>query len=318
MSNSRIASRARILSWLPRSSARRSVALARGALWFAIALRPLIFVGVVLTVGLLIARDRLPRFEDSAWQSRGAGEIPDIPVRTESRACCAFAVNYRVKLGPFPLPFLRLGGPLSFGPFSTEDSAPRSSESSGDAAPTNRSCLRIGGTADPKELGAHRYDSRYGPIDDRGVRGLSCGEGDAIFYTCRGGFVDSAELREAADYTAYLITQFAAKLDQPTARIRLADYGAQLYVDYQEVPRAFLVDPVERERVVLRLARWTAHQILVWREIAQWYGRSSHALFPEVASAFSPEDLSSSAIGVRMLDGVDWRNAWSTEQTYDD
>jgi hypothetical protein len=38
----------------------------------------------------------------------------------------------------------------------------------------------------------------------------------------------------------------------------------------------------------------------VWREIATWYGWSALTLFPEEASAFSPEDLYSNLPDIKL------------------
>jgi len=176
--------------------------------------------------------------------------------------------------------------------------------------------VRLGGAANPGDLGPHRYDAARGETDGRWGGRLPLGERNAVFYACRGGFIDSGQVREGADLTAYLISQFARSLEQD-GEIELTDFGARLRIVHARVPpEAF--DVLGRDEVIVRLAAWSSYQVGIWHEIAQWYGGSMPGFFPDLASAFSPEEIYSYALGVRMLGrSFDWREFLESELAYD-
>jgi len=217
---------------------------------------------------------------DTLFRDLHASEIPHIPVRKHFRPCCAFGSNLGVTLGIFPLPGYRITNIL-----------------------------------DPKELGHHAYDSgvvRLGYDAENG--GLLHLENNGIVYTCRGGFIDTAHVRDNVDWTIYLATTIARNLEQGVT-IRLPDEIGKRRIVVQPVP-ADLVARIGRRRITLPLAQWAAFQIAVWHEIATWYGWSSVLGFPEVVSAFSPEDLYSNILGERIAIGIAAQRTASSEVIY--
>lgn len=222
-------------------------------------------------------------------ETRGAGtlfrdmhasEIPRIPVRQRFRPCCAFGADLGVSLWIFPVPGYRIGNVL-----------------------------------DPEELGLHSYDSgvvRLGYDSENG--GLLHREKNGLLYTCRGGFVDTAHVRDNVDWAIYLATMIARNLEKGIV-IELPDEGGKRRVVLRPVP-SDVVARIGRRRITLPLAQWAAFQISLWHEIATWYGWSSVPGFPEVVSAFSPEDLYSNILGQRIALGIAAQRAARSESVY--
>lgn len=165
-----------------------------------------------------------------------------------------------------------------------------------------RSCCVLGdsdvrGAAD---LGAHAYDS--GAVVLAGeARGRDADERNGLVYTCRGGFIDVARVRDSADTTAFLAPEIESRLDSGGA-IALADEGGTVYV------LVHAADPSQTEArgkraLAVDAAGWVAFQIGVWREIVEWYGGG----WSGRAGAFSPEDAYSALFGIglakQILDG---------------
>jgi hypothetical protein len=57
-------------------------------------------------------------------------------------------------------------------------------------------------------------------------------------------------------------------------------------------------------RVAISVAQWLAFELSVWHEIATTYGWSAFELYPEYLSAFSPEDLYSNLLGIKIAGGL--------------
>ena len=64
------------------------------------------------------------------------------------------------------------------------------------------------------------------------------------------------------------------------------------------------------------MANWISFQLSVWHEIATWFGWSWSKTFPETASAFSPEDLYSNILGIRIAEALAHRRSGRTEDVY--
>ena len=69
-------------------------------------------------------------------------------------------------------------------------------------------------------------------------------------------------------------------------------------------------------RVTGAVGEWIAFQLGVWHEIATWYGWASVRGFSEKASAFSPEDLYSNLLGIKLARAVGHRRQASSEGLY--
>ena len=186
-------------------------------------------------------------------------EVPRVPVRTRLRPCCAFGSALRVRVGAVAVPGFQIANILS-----------------------------------PDDIGRHAYDAGRVGSSVAAER-----EKNGLVYTCRGGFIDTAHVRDYADWTLYLATQIGRQLESGglvelpereggTRRIRIHPVDPEL------------VDVHGRRDLTAALAVWLGYQLSVWHEIATWYGWSYVEAFPELASAFSPEDLYSNLLGAKL------------------
>ena len=138
-------------------------------------------------------------------------------------------------------------------------------------------------------LGKHSYE-------------FTLNETNGIMYTCKGGFIDIAHVREAADRTAYLQkvayqnllrdkNEFSFQVIEPsTYRLTLSypkDWDSYSKQKKQAVAKEVSID----------LGQYLAHTSLIWHEIITWYGFASSGVFPDTISAFSPEDPYSDVLG---------------------
>lgn len=209
-----------------------------------------------------------------------AGEIPEIPVRSHLRPCCAFGSQLRAKLGPIPIPGY---------------------------------C--IGNVTEREALGKHRYDSGVVQVGSRvDDSGLIRSERNGLVYTCRGGFIDTAHVRDYVDWAIFLATNIGRNLEVGLD-LRLPDEGGHRRIVVEPVDPATIAR-VGRRALALELGQWLAFQLSVWHEIATWFGWSSISLFPEKVSAFSPEDVYSNLIGVRIAAAIASQRAVRDESLY--
>jgi hypothetical protein len=198
------------------------------------------------------------RAEEDAIDPTG---IPVLEPPTHVRPCCQLGMDQRVKLGDVEVPgFVR------------------------------PNVLGI------EELGNHSYDSGLVPLtmDEHGVDA----ENNGIAYTCRGGFVDTAHVRDNADWTFFLALRIARSLPEGTT-IDVPGDGAKRRVVVRAVP-AELLARRGRFAAAAELAQRAAYEIGLWHEIASWYGVESVKGFSEKGSAFSPEDLYSNVLGIKI------------------
>ncbi|MBK7973653.1 MAG: DUF4056 domain-containing protein [Deltaproteobacteria bacterium] len=169
-----------------------------------------------------------------------------------------------------------------------------------DQAPTMRACCAFGYNLAPK-IGTIEFPIRIGnvsasrPFGKHSYAGaLRIDERNAHLYTCGGGFVDLAHVRDNADWTGYLLTQTEAMLGS----------GQVLELPGEAGPRRLIFParslPGDREELVRLVARRIALDLSVWHEIASWYGFSLVPIFPERLSAFSPEDFYSNVMGTEI------------------
>jgi hypothetical protein len=187
-------------------------------------------------------------------------EVPVIPVRERLRPCCAFGSNLKVRVGPVKIPGLSIGNIKS-----------------------------------PDDIGYHGYDA--------GQRGQDVSDGNesnGLVYTCRGGFIDTAHVRDYADWTLYLATRIGRTLETGSVIDLPSDEGGhRRFVLAPVAPE--LIRIVGRRNLTASLAVAAGFQLSIWHEIATWYGWASFGPFPERASAFSPEDLYSNLLGAKIV-----------------
>lgn len=207
---------------------------------------------------------------DTTAESGGglaASDIPEIPYPRSLRPCCAFGADLKVALGSVPVPG-----------------------------------VEIGNLIDPSALGPHRYDNGYLSLHRADPRGVVDTENNGLVYTCRGGFIDLAHVRDNADNTLAIAAAVARGLETGTT-IDVPPQGAAMRIRVRPVP-ASAIERYGRVQLASVLAEWLAYQLSIWHEIATFYGYASLAQWPEKISAFSIEDLYSNQIGVRIAGGI--------------
>jgi hypothetical protein len=230
----------------------------------------------VVAAALNEATDDRPA--DAAFESR----VPSIPAPQRLRPCCAFGADLRTQVGALPIPL-----------------------------------VAIGNIVGPADIGPHTYDGgllslRQGQDPQTG---RDAGERNGLVYTCRGGFLDIAHVRDYADWTVFLAAQvFLALPDGAT--LDLFDKGGRLRIVIQPVAPARLAAVGERE-LAIATGQWLAFRLAIWHETATWYGWSWFRAFPETASAFSPEDLYSDLIGTRIAGGIIQASGADTDTLYE-
>lgn len=186
--------------------------------------------------------------------------VPTIAAPTSLRPCCAFGMDLHLRYIGVPIPG-----------------------------------YTINNITDMPTLGQHEYDMGTLSLQSNGhLIGM---EQNGIVYTCRGGFVDIAHVRDNADMTFYLGTHLLAALPK-TLSLDFATTDADEHVEVS-VPPA-LLRAHGRFFIASAVATWLAYQQGVWHEIAQWWGYRFNAGYSEQSSAFSPEDFYSNALGARL------------------
>jgi hypothetical protein len=197
-----------------------------------------------------------------------AGEIAEVPMRVKMRPCCAFGAQLRVRVGPVPVPLYFLGNMV-----------------------------------DRTKLRHHVYDSGRSTFGSRGgAPELVHHEENGLVYSCRGGFLDIAHVRDNADAALYLITSVARHLEDG-GDIPLPGEGARVHVALAPIDPNTLAQE-GRWSISIPLGQWLAFESSVWHEIVTWFGWSTFTLFPEKVSSFSPEDLYSDLLGARIAAAV--------------
>jgi len=130
-------------------------------------------------------------------------------------------------------------------------------------------------------------------------------EKTGIIYTCRGGHIDVAHLRKAADWTANIASkaydsvkrgyvQFSYKLYEPSVYQVILAYPD----DWATTPRE------ERDRIAFEvataLAQHCAYTALTWHEVLTWFGYKTLYVLSEFESSFSWEDMFSNLLGTHL------------------
>jgi hypothetical protein len=203
---------------------------------------------------------------DPGRAEMSAGSIPDVPVRSHLRPCCAFGADLKVSVG---------GVSVTPG-------------------------FKLGNVAGTDDLGPHDFDSSA-IVFERAYTGAApvTNEKNGLVYTCHGGFIDIAHVRDYADWTLYLSAQAGRLLSNGGGVIELPDEGGVRRIRVEPAEDALTIRPGSRILAV-ELGQWLAYQLSIWHEIVTWYGWSAIPAWPEKVSAFSPEDLYSNLVGVKV------------------
>ena len=209
-------------------------------------------------------------------------EVPTVPQPTRLRPCCAFGADLRTRVGVVPVPL-----------------------------------MAIGNVVGPDSVGPHKFDGglfALQPGQDPSA-GRDWGERNGLVYTCRGGFIDIAHVRDYADLTVFL-TAHAFQSLRHGGSITLADKGGTRRVVFHP-QSAERLHAVGARDLAIATGQWLAVRLAYWHEIATWFGWSAFRLFPETASAFSPEDIYSDVIGTRIAGGIIDAGAADTDTLYE-
>ncbi len=216
----------------------------------------------------------LSALDGTSSSSRTAAKAPMLYAPSEPdrlRPCCAFGGEMKVELLGVPVPGYRhrpVRGPSDIGPHEYDPGLLQILPSTSGSA----------GEDDPKR------------------------EHNGIVYTCRGGFLDTAHVRDFADLTWFLASRIDDRLETGGV-IDLVDYGGTRRVSIRPVPRDKL-RRAGRTALAIAVAGRLAFDLSVWREIATWYGYESVPPWPEKLSSFSPEDLYSNLLGTKLAEGI--------------
>lgn len=194
--------------------------------------------------------------------------VPRFDGPKKLRPCCAFGMDLGVKLGAVPVPGYEIGNLLSV-----------------------------------EDIGPHEYNNGTLTVQPGSDRGPVILEKNGLVYTCRGGFIDLAHIRDNADLALFLSWGIMPLLPGGGAVDLPSSDGARRRVVIKAVPRA-LLERYGRARVATVLAEWAALRLSVWHEIATWYGYETVAGISERESAFTPEDLYSNLLGIKLSVGI--------------
>lgn len=204
--------------------------------------------------------------------------LADVPEPTSLRPCCILGNDIGAEVGSIPVP----GYEIRY-------------------------------TLDIDTLGTHQFNKGFLTLEPRGETRILSDEVSGILYTCRGGFIDLAHVRDNADRTLFLASQ-VERIAASGGTITLNGEGAQRRVVLKPLdPR--LVREYGIREVVASLAEWLDFQAGIWHEITTWYGWASTP-FSERPSAFSPEDLYSNLVGLKIAGTVIRRHAAASEVEY--
>ncbi|EOX4350681.1 DUF4056 domain-containing protein [Vibrio cholerae] len=201
--------------------------------------------------------------------------IPTPPIGL--RPCCAFGYNLHAQVAGIPVPF-----------FSVDN------------------------VIDVDALGGHHYNQGDQSLSTS-LLGLS-EEHNGLIFTKRAGFIDTAHVRDTADFTYYLFKLNLAQLGHE-AQITLPTELRSRQIHWKN--QSVSLDPKERVIRSAQAAAFIAFQLAQWHEIAQWFGLTYVSGFHEQASAFSPEDLYSNMLGANLARDVLLANPDANKQEFE-
>ena len=146
---------------------------------------------------------------------------------------------------------------------------------------------------DINSLGSHNY-------------GIGVGEHNGLVYTARGGHIDIAHLRIAADNTRSLYNDIRGHLlhNDRDFTFKLNVEPSSYYVDVQYPSYWRNIPPKYREKIAHKMAsemsQYFTYTMTTWHEVLTWFGYKCLFFLPEFSSAFSWEDIYSNLLGTRL------------------
>jgi hypothetical protein len=147
-----------------------------------------------------------------------------------------------------------------------------------------------------------------------GNKGKGPSEAQGEMYSCHAGFLDSAHIRHAADWTAYLAITLE-KMYRTGGKIKLKREGGKR--DLEILP----INEVLSKDNIISIAQRISYDTMVWHEILTWYVPAVVPIFSEKHSSFAPEDNFSNIMGTyaakrALLSGNPYNSAMVEAQQY--
>ena len=133
----------------------------------------------------------------------------------------------------------------------------------------------------------------------------------------RGGIAetfDESHVRDYADWGIFLGATNARTVEEGTT-VELPPEGGSRRIVFEPVPEE-LIERFGRLRIASTTAEAITFQLSIWHEIATWFGFASVPGFSEKASAFSPEDLYSNLLGIKLARALARRRSGREENIY--
>jgi len=155
---------------------------------------------------------------------------------------------------------------------------------------------------------ASSMGSKFLDIDDLGTHSyeLGIGEHNGLVYTNRGGHIDIAHLRIAADNTRALYYKTRQNLISGNSEFTFKlNVEPSLYYVELEYPKYWqALSPQYKEKIADKLAiemsQYFTYTMTTWHEVLTWFGFKCIPFLPEKSSAFSWEDIYSNLLGTRL------------------
>ncbi|GAL24650.1 hypothetical protein JCM19239_7250 [Vibrio variabilis] len=116
-------------------------------------------------------------------------------------------------------------------------------------------------------------------------------EVNGLIFTNKGGFIDTAHVRDTADFAFYLYRSLKQR-EENSYEVNLTPELRERRIVFENLDQLNSDNHDEA-----KLAALMAFRLAQWHEIAQWFGLVSVGGFKEYPSAFSPEDLYSNMLG---------------------
>lgn len=204
--------------------------------------------------------------------------VPLFDAPGKTRPCCPFGMDLKVKLGVTTVPGYNKANIIAV-----------------------------------EDIGKHEYDNGFFTVQAEKGRSL-IDENNALLYTCRGGFIDVAHIRDNADLTLFLAMRIARNLPGGT-KIELPGQGTERRVVVKQIPESVL-KYYGRVYTSTAMAQYLAYYLSVWHEVVTWYDWQSVKGFSEKLSAFSPEDSYSNVLGILLGSGVIRNQGAQTRDDY--
>ena len=213
------------------------------------------------------------QFDNSSGEiwSLNLREASSIAIPASVRPCCAFGNDQKVKVGAVKVPFYEQAN-----------------------------------TLDVYSLGMHAFDGGIVALQKNQLSGRQSFENNGIIYTRRGGFIDTAHVRDTADLTIALFFKIFSRLGESFTIELHPELGSRKIV-FRETDLSHL-NSRRRWLLAANISARLAYQLAEAHEIAQWHGYRSFALWSEELSAYSPEDIYSNMMGARLAKALIIRN----------